>query len=144
LLSYAIGGTLVLMSISLALLPDWPREWIQTVRVIENRPAFLWPWGAFTLLAATRWRLPQGRLLLAMSVVPLTASWYEALPLLFTATTKREYQSLSLISSVGYIAQSMFSPGYEFVAVRYTKLLLLIFCYLPALIVVLRHRDSRV
>ncbi|HVD60943.1 MAG TPA: hypothetical protein VNC11_08730 [Gemmatimonadaceae bacterium] len=142
-LVYAIIGTVVLGAISLALMPAWPLEWFRNLQLNEFKPAFMWPFGFFTLLAALRWRQPEGRLLLAMSLVPLTPSWYEALPLLFVGRTKREYQVLSLISSAGYIAQGFFSPNFQYVPVRFTKVLILAFCYLPALIVVLRRQDLK-
>jgi len=137
-----LAGAAVLGITSLILAPGWPAAWMGVVQPGEFQPVFLWPGGVVGLLAAFRWRQPEGRMVLAMSVVPITASWYEALPLLLAARTKRETQILSLISSCGYLAQGFFSPGAEFVPVRYTKILLVIFCYVPALFVVLRRRES--
>jgi hypothetical protein len=128
---YVIAGAAFLLITSFILFPAWPREWLSAVRPGEFQPVFLWPGGFIGLLAALRWRQPEGRMVLAMSIVPITASWYEALPLLLAGRTKRETQILSLISSVGYITQGLFSPGEEYVPVRYTKILLVLFCTFP-------------
>lgn len=141
---YVIAGAVFLGVTSLILFPAWPMEWMGALRPGEFQPVIFWPGGFIGLIAALRWRQPEGRMVVAMSIVPITASWYEALPLLFAGRTKRETQTLSLFSSVGYIAQGLFSPAEEYVPVRYTRILLVMFCYLPALIVVLRRRESRV
>jgi hypothetical protein len=139
-----IVGAAILLAVSLLILPSWPIEWMRVPRLGEFKPAVLWPGGFLALIAAVRWREPEARMVLAMSLVPITASWYEALPLMLAGRTKREVQILSLVSSVGYLAQGFFSPGAEFVPVRFTRMLLIAFCYVPAVIVVLRRRTSRV
>jgi hypothetical protein len=137
-----IGGAAILIAISLLLFPQWPIAWMRVLRLGEFTPAVLWPGGFLGLLAAARWRDPEARMILALTLVPITASWYEALPLMLAARSKREVQMLSLISSAGYLSQGFFSPGGEYVPVRYTRMLLVAFCYVPALIVVLRRRRS--
>lgn len=142
-IKYATAGFIVLVIVSLALLPSWPAEWMKAVsHDVGMRPAFTWPFGAFVLLAALRWRLPEARLLFVMGCVPTTASWYEALPLLLVGRTKRECQALSLISSVGYVLQGAFLTTQGFVEPRHTRPLMLAFCYLPALFVVLRRPST--
>ena len=137
---FAAAGFAVLTAVSLAMLPEWPAEWIHVIRSQQDvAPAVAWVGGPLILLAALRWRMPEGRLLLAMSLVHSTAAWYEALPLLLIGRTKRECQALSLISSVGYIVQGAFLTSGGFVARSDTRILMMLFCYLPALWVVLRR-----
>jgi hypothetical protein len=137
-----IGGAAILTGISLLLFPGWPIAWMRVLTLGEFTPAVLWPGGFLGLLAAARWRDPEARMILALTLVPITASWYEALPLMLAGRSKREVQVLSLVSSAGYLTQGFFSPGGEYVPVRYTRMLLVAFCYVPALIVVLRRRRS--
>lgn len=142
MLKAAVVGTTLLVALSLALLPTWPFDWIHVVQPGDFRPVIMWPGGFLVLLSALCWRLPEGRLLLAMGCIPTTSSWYETLPLLMIGRTKRECQLLSLLSSAGYIIQGFFATGHEFVEVRYTRPLILAFCYLPVMFVVLRRRAS--
>jgi hypothetical protein len=102
----------------------------------------MWPGGALVLLALLRWRRPEARLLAAMACIPLTASWYEALPLLLIGQTKRECQVLSLLSSAGYATAGLFLAHDEFVEVRYVRSLMLAFCFFPALVTVLRRTNT--
>ncbi|HUQ18634.1 MAG TPA: hypothetical protein VM099_03385 [Gemmatimonadaceae bacterium] len=141
LLINALVGTIVLVVVSLALLPQWPYEWLHSVKPGEFTPVIMWPGGFVALLALLRWRMPEARLLIAMACVPVTPAWYETLPLLLIGKTKRECQLLSLVSSLGYIVQGAFLTNEGFVELPYTRPLIVAFCYLPPLIVVLRRRD---
>jgi len=136
---FAAIGTILLLALSFVLIPSWPQEWIRAVQATELRPAVAWPGGVLVLLALVRWRQPEARLLVALACVPSTASWYEALPLLLVGQTKRECQLLSLISSAGYIAQGFFLTSEGFIEIPRIRILMLLFCYLPALVVVLRR-----
>lgn len=139
-IKYAGVGFIALLIVSLVLLPTWPAEWLSAVRHdVGMRPAITWMGGPIVLLAALRWRAPEARLLLMMGCIPTTASWYEALPLLLVGRTKRECQLLSLVSSVGYILQGAFLTEEGFVEPVRTRPLMLVFCYIPALVVVLRR-----
>jgi hypothetical protein len=66
-----LGVTLVLI-LSLVILPSWPRDWWMALPLdnSELMPPLLRPLGFVLLLAALRWRSPEGRLLLAMAFVP--------------------------------------------------------------------------
>lgn len=136
---FAAIGTIVLGVASLAIFPAWPREWIHVVQANELPPAITWPGGALVLLALLRWRQPEARLLAAIACVPSTASWYEALPLLLVGRTKRECQLLSLVSSAGYVVQGLFLTSEGFIEIPRIRILMVLFCYFPALIVVLRR-----
>jgi hypothetical protein len=141
-IKFATIGTIVLFVVSIVLLPRWPAEWIAIVRQQNDlAPAIAWTGGGFILLAALRWRLPEARLLLAMGLVPTTAAWYEALPLLLIGKSKRECQALSLISSIGYILQGMFLNKEGFIERGHIRVLMLLFCYAPPLWVVLRRHN---
>jgi hypothetical protein len=68
----AVLGVSVFLAISLVLLPSWPRDWYMALP-LDNAallPPVLRPFGFVLLLAALRWRSPEGRLILAMAVIP--------------------------------------------------------------------------
>lgn len=143
LIKFAAVGSMVLLAVSVAMLPAWPKEWLHTVQPNEFPPAVTWSGGQFILLALLRWRAPEARLLLAMGCIPITPAWYEALPLLLIGRTKRECQMLSLLSSVGYLLQGPLFASQEIVNIHLRRGLLLAFCYGPALLVVLRRPNVR-
>lgn len=84
----ALAVGLLLLLVSLALRPTWVPEWIASVR---QSPAFPPPMtrlgGPLLLLAGLRWRDPDARMLLGLSIMPQTPGWYEALPLFLIPRT---------------------------------------------------------
>jgi hypothetical protein len=101
--------------------------------------------GPLLVLAALRWRRPEGRLLLAMAVIPHNYVWYEQLLLFLVPATAGELWTLSILSWV-----SMWVARYNFhrlgipepagqVAFRAPVVALL---YLPALAMVLRRPNE--
>jgi hypothetical protein len=59
----------------LSLIPDprWPVKWLDALSHSTHfAPMVMRPWGWLLLLAAVRWRDPEARVLLALSLVPLT------------------------------------------------------------------------
>jgi hypothetical protein len=142
-LHLAIIGGLLLTIVSLALLPSWPREWLQVIsQSWEYSAPIVRPGGVFILFAALRWRQPEARLLLALGCLPQKASWYEALLPLLAARSKREMQILSFTSSLGYIAQIGLLSDQREIASSDIGILMVAFCYLPAVTVVLRRRNE--
>jgi hypothetical protein len=65
-----LGGGVILL-VSLILLPQWPREWLQVIRDSPHIASpIMRPYGWILLLAVVRWRDPRARLLLALSLIP--------------------------------------------------------------------------
>jgi hypothetical protein len=76
-------GVSVFLGISLVVLPTWPRDWYMALP-LDNTGLLppLWrPFGFLLLLAALRWRSPEGRLILAMAFIPQTILPYELVSL---------------------------------------------------------------
>jgi hypothetical protein len=68
----AVLGVSAFLILSLVVLPSWPRDW-WTALLQDNTdlvPPVLRPFGLVLLLAALRWRSPEGRLLLAIAFIP--------------------------------------------------------------------------
>lgn len=138
-----IGGG-ILLAVSVILLPSWPREWIGLVRNASHLSIPIARLGGpLILLALIRWRRPEARLILFLACVPQTGAWYEALPLLLVAQTRRESQILSLVSSTGFILIRFMIHGQPEVEFnRQVSTLMVAFAYLPAMIVVLRKPNE--
>ena len=101
------------------------------------------PAGPLLLLALTRWRRPEARLVAAFALVPHSTLFYEALPLLvLVPRTRQQLLALLLLNWIGTLVEAwlVFLPGFEWRSNVYVVgELMLAFAYLPALIVVLRR-----
>jgi hypothetical protein len=145
----AIVGGAVLIALSLAVRPSWPVEWIE--RLTSHAGNMLMPvtrWaGPLVLLAALRWRRPEARLLLALSVIPQTLTFYEMLPLFLIAANAAEALLLAALSWAALlIYDAMAAPELAFVEKhQLMSQLLVALMYVPATILVLRrpNRTSR-
>jgi hypothetical protein len=77
---FGAAGFIVL---SLMLQPSWPQDWFMAMPLDYSAwlPPIFRPFGALLLIAALRWNLPEGRLILAMALLPQTALPYELVAL---------------------------------------------------------------
>jgi len=149
-----LGGVVVLAG-SVALFPTWPTSWLAALSALGHvrSPVFL-PGGLLLLLAATRWRRPEARLLLALSLVPQTLSIADTLPLLcLVPDTLRQALTLALLSQLAGVASRLLildafdgraPTPHELLATdsRVTGPLLVALTYLPCLLLVLRRRNE--
>jgi hypothetical protein len=78
----ALGAGAFLL-LSLLVLPSWPRDWWMALLQDPEQllPPVLHPFGFVLLLAALQWRLPEGRLLLAIAFIPQTILPHELVSL---------------------------------------------------------------
>jgi len=110
----AILVAFVLCLASLALRPDWPKEWLALLR---DSPAHHAPitvaGGVLVLASLVRWRRPDARLLLAMAVIPHGLYFYDELPLFLVARSRRESMVLVVSSWVGLLGWMATSAGFE-------------------------------
>jgi hypothetical protein len=126
----------VLLLATWALFPTWPLHWLETVRSSTvHRAPMLTSIGAVGLLAATRWRRPEGRLLLLMTVIPHGAAFYDELPLWLVATTRREAMFLTFASWVGCLFWLALGDGRFMRSAPWSTA----FLYVPATAIVLRR-----
>jgi hypothetical protein len=144
MLVLAILGGVLLAATGFWLLPGWVGYWIANMRSTSHLVIPITrPGGFLVLLAALRWRRPEARLLLALALFPQTGSWYESLPVLLVAESRRECQLLSMISSIGFIASAHLVAVQSAPQVnRDVATFMIWFVYLPATAIVLARDDS--
>lgn len=83
--------------------PSWVADWIRNTRTLtSHRPPVFHPIGAFALLALLRWRMPEARLVAAMSLMPQNLYYYDQLPLLLAARTGRGALLLTTLSWIAW------------------------------------------
>jgi len=131
---------LAAVAASFALEPGWVSGWLRNVRILEaHPPPLLALAGPLLLLAALRWRRPEGRLLLAMACTPQILFFADQLPLQLVARTRRQSALLAASSLLGFVGWFvLLEPGdlYVMDAAPWVMALL----YLPALGVLLVSR----
>jgi hypothetical protein len=88
----AVVGVAAFVALTLLVLPSWPRDWWMTWPLDYSGwvPPILRPFGPLLLLAALRWSLPEGRLLLATALLPQTTLPYELVSLALIPANRRE------------------------------------------------------
>lgn len=129
------GMTLVL--VSLALMPSWPREWLDNLGQVSQHPApITYQWGPLLALAVLRWRTREARLLLAMACVPQLLFFADQLPLFLVARTRQEAMAFIGWGMAVFIVYMM--PSY----LGYGAPWAMVTGYLPALGLVLRHPNE--
>jgi len=138
------AGTIVLLAVSHVIEPGWYSAWFRNIRDAPHfQPPVLRPLGFFLLLALLRWRRPEARWLLALSVIPQPPSFYDQLLLGVVCLTLRE----SLVFAVSTIVL-FFYVGFNTPQPDYLSWGRLVgngtvwFCYFPALIMLLRRRNE--
>lgn len=136
----AIVG-LSLLAVSLWLEPEWIPRWLRTVSTATHvRPLIVRPLAWPLLLALTRWRRLEARVLLAVALVPITPAPYELVPLLVVPRSRVQMLALVLCTWVAYAVQYQLVVHVAMarrVGVAQDALLALVF--LPALALVLRR-----
>ena len=85
-------GAVVFVALSLAIRPSWPWDWWMALppNPRELAPPLLRPFGFLLLLGALRWRLPEGRLILATAFAPQSTLPYELVPLALVPANRLE------------------------------------------------------
>ena len=121
--------------------PSWVPDWLDTLKGHRHfTPLVLRPGGALILLALLRFRLPEARLLVLLSLVPQTFAPYELLPLVLVVRTRREALIFALCGIA--VVPFLWSPSTAHTlseTIAHDAPLLLLAGYVPALIMVLRR-----
>jgi hypothetical protein len=135
-----IGGV-VLSLIALALVPGWPLEWRDALRAAPRYKGVAFSLaGAFTLLGLLRIRRREGRLFVAMALVPQLTLFYDQLPLWLIPSTWR--RSL-LLTALSWVAWFQWYPSRGLLSsVAAARPWILALVYAPALVLVLLLSSS--
>ena len=135
----AFASGAAIMVVSIALMPSWPREWLDNLQYVQRHPPAIVTQGGWLLaLAALRWRQREARLLLAMACVPQLLFFADQLPLFLVTRTRREALFYVLAGGVVgaiWIARHFMQPS----AVQLSGPYVMLGTYLPALYIVLRR-----
>lgn len=132
----AVIGGVILVALSFLVLPSWLGDWREAIgSTSKYRGPATTLLGCFLLLGLLRWRRREGRLFVAMSLIPQLPVFYDALILWLIPSTLWRSLALSAASWVGYLAwyPSRASPMQNEIAFPF----LVFTIYLPALILLL-------
>ncbi len=133
-------SALIMVAISFFMWPSWVTHWLPTLAHTAHLVPPVMRWGGpLLLLAGLRWRTSEGRLLLAMSCMPINPAPNEALPLFLIPKTWAE----GLTLAAGLFLMPFISGGWpessELEGYYQRSQVITICCYLPCLWMVLRR-----
>lgn len=135
----AVVGGLALAALAFALWPSWLGGWRGAVHGAPHRAGILHLGGVLLLLGLLRWRLPEGRQLAMLALVPLSPHLYEAVPLALIARSRQEMLALSVCGTAGGLVGYIFPPPYLPAHGPLQWAIVFLGAYLPALVIVLRR-----
>ena len=141
----AVVGVGAFLVLSLVVLPSWPRDWWMAL-LQDNTdlvPPVLRPFGLVLLLAALRWRSPEGRLLLAIAFIPQNTLPHELVSLALIPANLVEmgiYVAGTWIAVAGAADRMPLHSIAEWTAASWPATLGTV--YLPMLYLVLRRQSS--
>ena len=137
----SVVGAIVMASIALILVPRWPIEWLSHVgrQEIPHTPTFMWPLAAVGFAGLLRWRTPEGRALLAFTLVPVSAFPYDHLMLWLIPRSFREALLLTWAAWLTAPAVLGFNAAPSRTALLLIQGALALGTVVPATVLVLRH-----
>ncbi|HEV7991314.1 MAG TPA: hypothetical protein VGP25_05780 [Gemmatimonadaceae bacterium] len=147
---WAVAGAIVLLSVAFVVQPHWVQEWrsalargvVEGGKVTSHAPPILYPGGVIVLVALSRWRRRDARLLVALACVPQTTFPYEGVPLFLIPEGWIESGVLMASSWVmrAWVVH-LHGPSPAQTVTHYGQAFL-VFLYLPALVMVLRRPNE--
>jgi hypothetical protein len=147
---WAVIGAVVFGGIALAIVPTWPRDWIDAVaRDIAEwgpyrpyRVPLLFPGGVLTLLCLARWRRPEARLVAVLACVPQTPLLYETVPLFMVPRTFWQAATLVGLSYASHHLSVWIAPLVQVERFEISGQLAVLLLYLPCTLMVLRRPNE--
>lgn len=148
---WAIAGTLVLIGLAFALQPGWWHEWRRAIEGATLGEAGRFPYtapitqpgGVLTLLALSRWRRPEARLLAVLACVPHTTLPYEGVLLFLVPRGWRQMVTLTVLGWGTWIfVERVYQPaGLTQTVVAYGPTMTALL-FLPCTIMILRRENE--
>jgi hypothetical protein len=102
----------------------------------------MWPVGFVGLAGLIKWRTPEGRVLAAMTLVPSSSVPYDPLFLWLAMRTWKESAILTVTSWAAYVTVLATAPHDLRTKPEFVQLILSVGMYLPATVIVMRHRNE--
>jgi hypothetical protein len=135
-----IGAALI--ALSFALSPTWPVDWLDALgrQPTPHLPMLFWPLGFIGLVGLLRWRTPEGRVLVALTLVPVSALPYDLLLLHLCTRNARESWILTGAGWATFLVLLGTAPHNLVRPFTVGHLLISLGVLLPAAIVVWRRR----
>jgi hypothetical protein len=141
---WIVTGAVVLLIISQVLRPGWHESWLANVRSAAHfKPYVLRPLGFLMLLTTLRWRRPEARWLLALSLIPVAPTFYDQLLLAVVCLTSREALIFASSTVVLFFYVGFNTPQPDYAS--WGRLVgngTLWICFFPALVMVLRRPNE--
>jgi hypothetical protein len=145
----AVFGCAAVCLVSLMIRPTWPLGWLRTVTGNEFSSQAPHPIPVLTysgaglvlLLALTRWRRPEARLLVAYACVPQLPFWADQLPLMGIPQRQREVIYTVLLGHLLYMAWGLWAPQVK-LYVPSMQPYALFGMYVPMLVLVLLRTNN--
>lgn len=137
-------GCAALLAVSFLISPGWLAEWRAGFVTVPHIVAPITRWGGpLLLLALTKWKRADARLLLGLACVPHTTALYETIPLFLIAETWLQAWALWALAIVVYVGQWATGP-YPSVSAQWFagQQWIVAVMYLPCLAVVLTRRNE--
>ena len=133
--------------VSVIIWPWWPRQWwADMFDVAETYHHFpiLVPGGFLLLAALIKWRQPEARLLAIMAIYPQTMLFYDQLPLLVLARSRRQALVMALASWIApAVAIALHGVSAERAQLfAWNAPITLVCYYFPALAIVLMRPNA--
>ena len=137
----AVGIGIMLFAASIILLPNWINDWLRILRDGANNERYIPPvlsYGGLILpLVLLRWRLRESWLLLGMSILPQSLSYYFLLPLYTIPRSLGESVCLVGFSTAVFL---LAPPGENFF--QWSSDLAVVGVYLPCLFMILLRNGN--
>ncbi len=135
-----IVGAAVLVSLVVAN-PVWVRQWFEAASSLRYvPPVMIWQGGGpLLLLALLRWRLPEGRLLLTLALLPQNLMSYDQFLLFLVCRRGRETMALVAMSWLArwYVTNSIDPAAAAVTARQQFPVPVVLLLYLPSLLFVM-------
>jgi hypothetical protein len=143
-ITWITAGTVLLLIVSQIIQPGWHEAWLANVRSAEHfRAPVQRPLGFLMILAALRWRRPEARWLLALSLIPQAPSFYDQMLLAVVCLTRLEALTFSVTTCALFFYVGFNTPQPDYAAWgRVVGNGTLWICYFPALVMVLRRPND--
>jgi hypothetical protein len=143
-LVFMATGAVVLLLVSVLIQPRWHEPWLANLREAPHfRAPIMRPLGFILILAALKWRRPEARWLLALSLVPQAPTFYDQLLLAVVCGSRRETLAFAVSTVVLFFYVGFNTPQPDYLSWgRLVGNATVWFCYFPVLAMLLRRPNE--